>query len=122
MRLIAELICRHLVSEHPDAITTAWDTGKRTGKVFLDFNMNVRGKSTLAPYCPRGLAGAPVSMPLSWSDLAQALPMQFRIGTVTARTTHGDPWRAVLERKQSLEARLSERAAEDPGTPPSGTR
>jgi len=122
VRRIAALISRHLVSEHPDAITTEWDTGKRTGKVFLDFNMNVRGKSTLAPYCPRGLAGAPVSMPLCWSDLVHALPMQFRIGTVTGRTTHGDPWRAVLERKQSLEARLSEMAAEDPGTPPSGTR
>jgi bifunctional non-homologous end joining protein LigD len=106
VRGMARAICEHLLSQHPADITTAWDTRKRKGKVFMDFNMNVRGKSIIAPYCPRGLPGAPVSMPLTWRELAVAQPMQFRIGTPATRRRRGDPWSGVLDRKQSLEVTL----------------
>jgi bifunctional non-homologous end joining protein LigD len=111
VRQVAKTISLHLLNAHPAAITTEWDTRKRTGKVFLDFNMNVRGKSIIAPYCPRGLPGAPVSMPLAWRQLADAAPMQFRIPTVGTRQRRRDPWDAVLDRQQSLEGALSTNAA-----------
>ncbi len=107
VRGVAKTICRHLESEHPDEITTEWSTGKRTGKVFLDFNMNVRGKSIIAPYAPRGLPGAPVSMPLAWRELAAAEPLDFTVATLAARARRSDPWSALLERRQSLEAALA---------------
>jgi len=107
VRQVAKTISRHLLSAHPTAITTAWDTRKRTGKVFMDFNMNVRGKSIIAPYSPRGLRGAPVSMPLAWHEVAGAVPMRFRIPTVSAPARRRDPWLAVLDRQQSLEGTLS---------------
>jgi bifunctional non-homologous end joining protein LigD len=107
VRKMAGTICQHLLREHPEAITIEWDTRKRKGKVFMDFNMNVRGKSTIAPYCPRGLPGAPVSMPLSWHELAKAQPMQFRIGTLLNGRKGKDPWSAVPDDKQSLESTLS---------------
>jgi bifunctional non-homologous end joining protein LigD len=72
--------------------------------------MNVRGKSIIAPYCPRGLPGAPVSMPLSWRELTDAEPNQFRIATLMAGKKRTDPWSAVLDGKQSLEAKLSSMA------------
>ena len=107
VRGVAKTICRHLEAAHPDEITTERSTGKRTGKVFLDFNMNVRGKSIIAPYGARGLPGAPVSMPLAWRDLADAEPMQFTIATLAAAPKPSDPWSAALERPQSLEAALA---------------
>jgi len=107
VRGVARTICRHLESEHADEITTEWSTGKRTGKVFLDFNMNVRGKSIIAPYAPRGLPGAPVSMPLAWRDLATAEPLQFTIATLAVERTRSDPWSALLDQPQSLEAALA---------------
>jgi bifunctional non-homologous end joining protein LigD len=107
VRRMAQTICRHLSSRHPETITTEWDTRKRKGKVFMDFNMNVRGKSLIAPYCPRGLPGAPVSMPLTWRELAHAEPMQYRIGTLMRDGKRGDPWSAVLDHPQSLETVLS---------------
>jgi bifunctional non-homologous end joining protein LigD len=73
----------------------------------MDFNMNVRGKSTIAPSCPRGLPGAPVSMPLTWRQLSGVQPMQFRIGTLAGDRKRADPWSGVLDRKQSLEATLA---------------
>ena len=107
VRRVARTICEHLRGEHPEEITTEWDTRKRTGKVFMDFNMNVRGKSMIAPYCPRGLPGAPVSMPLAWRELAAAEPMQFRIGSAAVQRRRSDPWAGVLELRQSLEGTLA---------------
>jgi bifunctional non-homologous end joining protein LigD len=107
VRGMAGAICQHLLREHPETITLEWDTRKRRGKVFMDFNMNVRGKSTIAPYCPRGLQGAPVSMPLGWRELASARPTQFRIGTAPTGRKRRDPWSGVLDRKQSLEGTLA---------------
>ena len=34
-----------------------WATQKRTGKIFIDHNMNVRGKTLRVAYSPRGVAG-----------------------------------------------------------------
>ena len=107
VRRVAKTVCEHLRAEHPDEITTEWDTRKRRGKVFMDFNMNVRGKSTIAPYCPRGLPGAPLSMPLAWRELSAAEPTQFRIGSPATMRRRSDPWAGVLELRQSLEATLA---------------
>ncbi|NUZ07350.1 non-homologous end-joining DNA ligase [Piscinibacter koreensis] len=107
VRRVATMICRHVAAAHPATITTEWDTGKRTGKVFLDFNMNVRGKSIIVPYGPRGLAGAPVSMPLAWDQLASADPAGWRLPTVRNALARPDPWARLFADRQSLEAKLA---------------
>ncbi len=107
VRRIARTICEHLLGEHPDVVTTAWSTAERTGKVFLDFNMNVRGKSMIAPWGPRGLPGAPVSMPLAWRELPEAQPAQYRLPILAAGRRRRDPWSEALENRQSLEATLA---------------
>jgi len=69
--------------------------------------MNVRGKTLNVAYSPRGEPGAPVSMPLTWEELAVAHPLDFRITNVMQRLGEtGDRWGDVLERKQSLERAL----------------
>jgi bifunctional non-homologous end joining protein LigD len=73
----------------------------------MDYNMNVRGKTLNVAYSPRGVAGAPVSMPLTWDELADAHPMQFRLTNVAERLAQaGDRWHDALSRKQSLERAL----------------
>jgi bifunctional non-homologous end joining protein LigD len=102
-RHLCETIGRHLMREHPKDITMEWATEKRTGKIFIDYNMNVRGKTLNVAYSPRGVAGAPVSMPLSWQELEAAEPMDFTIKDVPSRLEKsGDRWHDVLELKQSL--------------------
>ena len=56
-----------------------WSVPKRTGKIFMDHNMNVRGKTLNVAYSPRGEPGAPVSMPLTWEELASAHPLDYRL-------------------------------------------
>ncbi len=106
-RHVSELVGRHLMRSHPKDITLEWSVPKRTGKIFMDYNMNVRGKTLNAAYSPRGIPGAPVSMPLTWDELAGAHPLDFRITNVAQRLAEtGDRWREALERKQSLEQAL----------------
>ncbi len=106
-RHVSELVGRHLMRLHPKDITLEWGVPKRTGKIFMDYNMNVRGKTLNVAYSPRGEPGGPVSMPLTWEELANAHPLDFRITNVPQRLAQaGDHWKDALERKQSLEKAL----------------
>jgi bifunctional non-homologous end joining protein LigD len=106
-RAVSERVGRHLMRLAPRDVTLEWSVPKRTGKIFMDYNMNVRGKTLNVAYSPRGAAGAPVSMPLTWDELATAHPLDFRItNAVEFVTRSGDRWRDALAKKQSLEAAL----------------
>jgi bifunctional non-homologous end joining protein LigD len=106
-RHVSELVGRHLMRLHPKDITLEWSVPKRTGKIFMDYNMNVRGKTLNVAYSPRGEPGAPVSMPLTWEELAKAHPLDFRITNAPQHLAEtGDRWHDVLKRKQSLERAL----------------
>jgi bifunctional non-homologous end joining protein LigD len=103
-RQVCEAIGRHLMRQYPNDITLEWSVPKRTGKIFMDYNMNVRGKTLNAAYSPRGVSGAPVSMPLTWDELAKAHPLDFRLTNAAARLAQtGDRWCDALDQKQSLE-------------------
>jgi bifunctional non-homologous end joining protein LigD len=102
-RHICETVGRHVMRAHPKDITMEWAVEKRTGKIFIDYNMNVRGKTLNVAYSPRGVPGAPVSMPLTWEELEAAEPMDFTIRNVPDRLEKNDDrWHDVLEAKQSL--------------------
>jgi bifunctional non-homologous end joining protein LigD len=106
-REVSELVGRHLMRAHPKDITLEWSVPKRTGKIFMDYNMNVRGKTLNVAYSPRGAPGAPVSMPLSWEELATAHPLDFRItNAVEHLASTGERWSGALSGKHSLEKSL----------------
>jgi bifunctional non-homologous end joining protein LigD len=106
-RATCEMVGRHLLRQHPKDITMEWSVSKRTGKIFIDYNMNVRGKTLNVAYSPRGVAGAPVSMPLTWEELAKAHPLDFRLTNAPNRLERtGDRWQNSLRDKQSLEQAL----------------
>lgn len=108
VREVAGLVGRHLLRQHPKLITMDWRIAKRSGKIFFDYTMNTRTKTLAAAYSPRGVPGAPVSMPLTWEQLETAQPTDFSLGNVAQRLAQtGDPWRDALARKQSLERTLA---------------
>ncbi|MDO9385072.1 MAG: DNA ligase D [Thiobacillus sp.] len=108
VREAAGLIGRHLLRQHPKLITMDWSIAKRSGRIFFDYTMNTRGKTLAAAYSPRGVPGAPVSVPLTWEELETAQPLNFSLTNVAARLAQtGDPWRDALARKQSLERTLA---------------
>jgi bifunctional non-homologous end joining protein LigD len=106
-RSVCELIGRHLMAQHPHLITMDWSVEKRPGKIFFDHNMNTRGKTLNAAYSPRGVPGAPVSMPVTWEELPGVLPPDFRIDNVPKlMDARGDAWRDLQNTRQSVEAAL----------------
>ena len=106
-RHVSELFGAHLMRLHPADITQEWSIPRRTGKIFMDYNMNVRGKTLNVAYSPRGAPGAPVSMPLSWEDLAGAHPLDFTMANAPQRLAKtGDLWANALTRKQNIQQTL----------------
>ena len=108
VRAVAKGIAEHLARAHRDEITLDWSVDRRTGKVFIDYNMNVRGKSMTVPYSPRGLPGAPVSMPLTWRALQKLDPDEVPgFAIATAARSRANPWSDLAGSAQNLERRLS---------------
>jgi bifunctional non-homologous end joining protein LigD len=106
-REVSALVGRHLVRLYPNDVTVEWSVPKRTGKIFMDYNMNVRGKTLNVAYSPRGVAGAPVSMPLTWEELAHAHPLDFRITNAAERLARtGDRWHEAYSHKFDLDQAL----------------
>src|SRR3972149_4779027 len=99
----AETLSRFLLQQYPDLITVDWAVEKRVGKIFLDYNQNVRGKTLASLYSPRPSPEASVSIPLRWDELGKVYPTNFTILTVPERLTKvGDLWANILEAKIDL--------------------
>lgn len=77
-------IARELERRLPELVTTSWWKEERGERVFVDFNQANRDRTIAAAYSPRPLPGAPVSMPLTWDELADADPRRFTVRTVPA--------------------------------------
>jgi bifunctional non-homologous end joining protein LigD len=108
VREVSRQVSEHLRRAHPKDITTEWSTGKRTGKIFMDYNMNARAKTLNVAYSPRGLPGGPVSMPLGWEDLERSQPTDFTMENAVQRLeATGDAWSGALSSKQDLVSLLS---------------
>ncbi len=106
-RSAVSVIANHLLREHSDLLTMEWSVPKRTGKVFLDVNQNVRAKTVASLYSPRAAPEATVSMPIAWNELPHIYPTDFTLRTAPDRLDAlGDAWADILEAKQDLAAVL----------------
>ena len=102
-RAFADTLGRHVMREHADLVTMDQRVGKRTGKIFFDANMNARVKTLAAPYSVRGIHGAPVAMPVKWSELERATPLDFTVGNAAEIVQkRGDPWRDFFSEQQDI--------------------
>ena len=102
-RKTCETVGRFLMQGRPGDVTMEWTVSKRTGKIFLDHNQNVRGKNMASVYSLRPAPGAPVSTPMTWDELDRVYPTDFTIDTVPERVESlGDLWAGVLDAKHDL--------------------
>ncbi|HEY9676866.1 MAG TPA: non-homologous end-joining DNA ligase [Drouetiella sp.] len=107
VRALSEIIGKQVLKEHPEDVTMDWAIVKRTGKVFLDHNMNARSKTLGSIYSPRVAPEATVSTPLEWDELRHIYPQDFNIRTVPERLKKkGDVWADILDNKNDLEKLL----------------
>ena len=103
-----------LASRHPDDITAEQRKDKRGERVYADVQRNAYAQLVVALYAVRARPGAPVSTPLSWSEVEDTglEPGQFTISTVRARLERPeDPWSGFGQNTYGL-GRASERLDE----------
>jgi bifunctional non-homologous end joining protein LigD len=99
----AKTIASFLLQNHPQDITIEWSVASRTGKVFLDYNQNVRGKTLASIYSPRPTPQATVSAPLLWAEISTAYPTDFTILNMPGRLAKkGDLWIDILNKRSDL--------------------
>ncbi len=109
-KAMGELLARVVTAELPEIATIARLPAHREGKVYVDYLQNGRGKLIVSPFCVRPFAGAPVSMPLEWSEVNGELDVrQYTITDAPRRmkALGEDPMRPVIELKPDLTAALA---------------
>jgi len=79
-KAFAREFARVMAANAPDRYLISMSKKAREGRIFIDYLRNDRKATAVAPYSPRGRPGAPVSMPLSWSQVRKGLdPCRYRI-------------------------------------------
>ena len=102
-RAFAEIVGRILTKQIPQKITTVWDTSRRSGKVFFDYNQNAKGKTIASVFSARPSISATISMPVKWEKLESILPSDFTMLNVPdILKRHSDPWKDILGKGQDL--------------------
>jgi bifunctional non-homologous end joining protein LigD len=104
-RSLGELLARLITAELPEISTVTRQVSRRGGKVYIDYLQIGAGRLIVAPFSVRPLPGAPVSMPLRWSEVKPGLDIRsFTIKTASSRMTRlkRDPLREVLEEEPDL--------------------
>ena len=90
-----------------DGVTTAWWKEERGQRIFVDFNQNNRDRTMASAYSLRPIAGAPVSTPVTWDELADLTdPGGLNLFTVPDRLADGDPWASIDDEAFGLEPLL----------------
>ena len=111
-REAAMKLAQQVETEMPDVVTTEVRLVRREGKLFLDIGRNGPGAHIVAPYSPRARPGAAVSFPITWEELPSVRPEAFTIRTAPEiLAEHGDLWKRLMPRPQSLSTLLSGAAA-----------
>jgi bifunctional non-homologous end joining protein LigD len=108
-RSFAGLLARVVATQLPEIATVTRQVGKRGARVYVDSGQNGHGRLLVAPFSVRPLPGAPVSMPLQWSEVTPKLDIRkFTIANAPARMKKGkdDPLLEVLDLKPDLVSAL----------------
>lgn len=94
-----------LAGSEPDRFVAVATKSKRRRRIFVDYLRNGRGATAVASYSLRARPGAPVAMPIAWSQLGKLdRPDTFTIRDVPGklRRRRKDPWEGIERVRQDL--------------------
>ena len=96
-------VCQKMARENPDLYLIKMNKNLRNGRIFLDYLRNDRMATAVAPLSPRARPGAPVSMPLTWTEVKADLdPKRFTIRTVPGLLAKSTAWQDYCDGQRPL--------------------
>lgn len=99
-----ERLARILFQLQPEVVTLERMVAKRTGKVYVDYLQNQRGKTITSVYGVRPRPGGPISTPIRWEELHWVRPDSFHLRNIFQRLEAvGDLYSPLLDTPQELE-------------------
>ena len=110
-KAFAQHICKQMVDDDPERYLLNMSKKLRRGKIFLDYLRNDRMSTAVAVLSPRARQGAPVSMPLTWTQVRKDLdPKRFSIWTVPSLLKKTRAWRGYDDAAVPLRAAMKKAA------------
>jgi bifunctional non-homologous end joining protein LigD len=101
-----------MAEDSPDRYLVNMSKKLRAGRIYLDYLRNDRTSSAVAPLSPRGRPGAPVSMPLAWSQVRDSLDAgRYTLASVPRLIAKASAWEGYAEAARPLAAAAEKLAA-----------
>ncbi|HZT27732.1 MAG TPA: non-homologous end-joining DNA ligase [Pseudolabrys sp.] len=94
-----------LEQDNPDRYIARSSKSRRPGRIFVDWLRNSREATAIAPYSTRARPGAPVAVPLSWTELSSLKAAnQYTVRNISQRLSRlrTDPWADMSRCRQAL--------------------
>ncbi len=104
-KAFCKAVAVRLAHEKPNEYVAVMTKEKRRGKVFVDYLRNARGATSICVYSTRAKRGAPVSVPLSWNELAASQrPDEYTVENLPQRlaSLRRDPWYNFFDLRQTI--------------------
>jgi bifunctional non-homologous end joining protein LigD len=102
-KAFARDLCTRMAADHPDRYLIKMTKKDRGGRIYLDYLRNDFVSSAVAPLSPRAREGAPVSMPLLWTQVRAGLdPKRFTIRTAPALIAKSTAWKDYCDSERPL--------------------
>jgi bifunctional non-homologous end joining protein LigD len=98
-------VAEAMAADEPEKYVASAIKAKRGGRIFVDYLRNSREATAIAPYSTRARPGAPVAMPITWSELGSLeSASRYTVNNVMQRLgrLRKDPWAGIGKVKQAL--------------------
>jgi bifunctional non-homologous end joining protein LigD len=104
-KTFAHTVALSIVKDEPARYTANPIKSRRHNRVFIDYLRNSREATAIVPYSTRARAGAPVAVPVAWSELnAIKAADQYTVKIISQRLSklRTDPWAGMTRSRQGL--------------------
>ena len=93
---ITQNIAKLMEETWPKKYTSNIKKNKRKGKIFIDWQRNIKGATSVAPYSLRLKDKPRISMPIKWSELDKIKPNEITIDLAIKRLKNKNPWEGFI--------------------------
>jgi bifunctional non-homologous end joining protein LigD len=104
-KAFAKSISEAMAADSPARYVATMSKKLRQGKIYVDYLRNARGATAVAAYSTRARPGAPVSTPLEWKELSDAIKANhFNVDNLRQRLDflERDSWEGFFALRQRL--------------------